>query len=235
MASDAQVKILLAEDDPNLGFILSDFLELKGHSVVWTKDGMEAFEAFRPDKFDLCIFDIMMPRLDGFSLAQKIRNIDPEIPFIFLTAKTMKEDRIKGLKLGADDYITKPFSTEELGLRVTNLMKRYRKGTTSMDESDCTYELGAYLFDATNQILSYKGEEKRLTKKESEVFKVLCCHKGQLVKRDFVLKQVWGDDDYFMGRSMDVYIAKLRKYLSKDPSVSITNVHGSGFLLDLKK
>ncbi|PLX09724.1 MAG: DNA-binding response regulator [Marinilabiliales bacterium] len=230
MENSENIRILLAEDDENLGFILKDFLEISGYDVVWVKDGNEAWTSFQSNLFDICILDVMMPLMDGFSLAKKIRSTNKNIPFIFLTAKAMKEDKIAGLELGADDYITKPFSTEELGLRIKNILKRYIFQHTN---SCNTFKLGKIIFDYNRQILLFDDSEIRLTKKEAEVLKLLCENKSKILRREVALQEIWGDDDYFMGRSMDVYITKLRKHLKADPGINIKNIHGTGFMLEI--
>jgi DNA-binding response OmpR family regulator len=222
--------ILLVEDDQNLGFILQDYLQMEGYHVTLKKDGQAGLESFRTDSFDLCIFDVMMPIKDGFDLARDIKGIKPEVPFIFLTAKGMEQDRITGLKIGAEDYITKPFSTEELKLRLDIILRRVN--TPSNKRGDEIYPIGDYSFDYNNQILKHEKEEKRLTKKEALVLRLLSVNINQLVRREIALKTIWGADDYFMGRSMDVYIAKLRSYLKNDERVNIINVHGTGFKLE---
>lgn len=223
--------ILLVEDDQNLGFILKDYLEMEGYQVNLQKDGQAGLESFRKTSFDLCIIDVMMPIKDGFDLAKEIKSIKPEVPFIFLTAKGMEQDRIYGLKIGAEDYITKPFSTEELKLRLEVILRRV--SVPSNKRGDEMYKIGEYSFDYNNQILKHDKEEKRLTKKESLVLRLLCVNINQLVRREIALKTIWGADDYFMGRSMDVYIAKLRSYLKNDEKVNIINVHGTGFKLEV--
>lgn len=228
-----KASILVVEDDPNLGIILQDYLDMEGYDVALEKNGLDGINRFKTKKFDLCILDVMLPMKDGFSLAEDIKLIRPEVPFIFLTARNMEEDRLKGLRLGADDYITKPFSTEELKLRMEIILRRIGK----MDEpaNQEIYEIGSLIFDFPNQLLQVHGEEKRLTKKESLVLRLLCQRMNSLVRREEALISIWGSDDYFMGRSMDVYIAKLRSYLKADPNVTITNVHGSGFQLEVKR
>lgn len=223
--------ILLVEDDDNLGFMLKDYLQMEGFQVNLQKDGIAGLHAFRNQTFDLCILDVMMPIHDGFSLAKDIRDTNKDVPFVFLTAKAQEEDRIKGLKLGADDYITKPFSTEELKLRLEIILKR----TASPDNitKEEIYQIGLYVFDFANQVLKQKTSERRLTKKEAQVLRLLCQNRNLLVRRETALTTIWGADDYFMGRSMDVYIAKLRGYLKGDPNVTITNVHGTGFKLEI--
>lgn len=223
--------ILLVEDDQNLGFILQDFLQMEGYRVNLQKDGLAGLKSFNLGKYDICILDVMMPFKDGFSLAEEIKQISPEVPFIFLTARGMEEDRINGLKIGADDYITKPFSTEELKLRLDNILRR--TGLFSDKIRNEIFSIGFFTFDFHNQVLKSQKEEKHLTKKEAQVLLMLCQNKNQLVRREIALKSIWGADDYFMGRSMDVYIAKLRSYLKADESISIINVHGTGFKLEV--
>ncbi|MCF8373615.1 MAG: response regulator transcription factor [Bacteroidales bacterium] len=223
--------ILLVEDDENLGFILKDYLEMIGYNVDLQKNGVAGLRAFKQGKFDLCILDVMMPLKDGFTLAAEIHEINKEIPIIFLTAKLMKEDKIKGLKLGADDYITKPFSSEELSLRIENILRRYKHQKALVDD-EFVYHIGKFEFNFNDQMLTCEDDERRLTRKEADVLKLLCQYKNKLLRREIVLKHVWGKDDYFMGRSMDVYITKLRKYLKDDENVTIINVHGAGFKLE---
>jgi len=227
-----KANILLVEDDDNLGFMLKDYLQMEGFQVNLQKDGVSGLQAFQSQTFDLCILDVMMPIQDGFSLAREIRKANQNIPFVFLTAKALEEDRIKGLKLGADDYITKPFSTEEFKLRIENILKRTSRPDNLTKEE--VYHIGQYLFDFANQVLKHKVIEKRLTRKEAQVLRLLCQNRNLLVRRETALTTIWGADDYFMGRSMDVYIAKLRGYLKEDPSVTIINVHGTGFKLEVE-
>lgn len=225
-------KILLVEDDENLGFIIKDFLQMEGYNVVLQKDGEAGFKDFIKKKYDLCILDVMLPKKDGFSLAEDIRKIDKNISFIFLTAKTLQDDVIRGLKLGADDYISKPFSTEELKLRLEIIFRR--NFIDKKSEQENIFKIGKnYIFDHSNRILKTQSKEHVLTKKESDVLKLLCLQQNQLVSRKYILKEVWGEDDYFMGRSMDVYIAKLRKYMKEEKSIIIKNIHGSGFKLEI--
>lgn len=225
------MKILLVEDDENLGFMLQDFLEMEGYKVTLKKDGQSGLQEIRDKEFDICILDVMLPHQDGFSIASEIRKMHTEIPFIFLTAKSLEEDRIKGLKLGAEDYITKPFSTEELKLRIEIILKR-RPSPDQVTKPE-GYDIGNYYFDFANQVLTHKKESRRLTKKEAQLLRLLCQNKNILVRREQALTAIWGADDYFMGRSMDVYIAKLRRYLGEDKRVTITNVHGTGFRLEV--
>lgn len=225
---------MLVEDDKNLGYILTDFLGISGYKVQHAEDGVAGIETFKNGKFDLCILDIMMPYKDGFTLAEEIRQLDKNVPIIFLTAKTMKEDKIRGFKIGADDYITKPFSTEELNLRIEAILRRTRQSLIASDQG-VVFHVGKYTFNYSNQVLSGFGEERRLTKKEAEVLRLLCINKNKILRREIALKMIWGENDYFMGRSMDVYITKLRKFLEKDPDVNITNIHRTGFMLETKE
>ena len=229
-------KILLIEDDVNLGFIIQENLELQGFSVQLCGDGDEGYKKFLNNGFDLCLIDVMLPKMDGFTLAQEIRKTNLDIPIIFLTAKSLKEDRIKGFQTGCDDYITKPFSTEELSLRIEAVLKRCmmqaEAGTVSGSDK---YSLGTYTFDAGNMSLKHNSGDRTLTRKETALLRILAKNKNKLINREFILKEVWGNDDYFLGRSMDVFIAKLRKYLKEDSGLSITNVHGAGFKLEEKE
>lgn len=226
------LKILIVEDDPNLGQILSEYLGIKGFTTTLCKDGEEGFDAFNIGIFDLCILDIMMPKKDGFTLAQEIRSKDKNIPIIFLTAKSMKEDTIRGLKIGADDYMTKPFSMEELLLRIQAVMRRVN--TNNLEHEEATeLKVGKYTFDINRQQLEANGNTTKLTTKEAALLKMLVLNKNKTLQRSIALKNVWGDDSYFNARSMDVYITKLRKYLKADPGVQIINVHGKGYKLVL--
>jgi DNA-binding response OmpR family regulator len=233
--SEQKLSILLVEDDPNLSMVLEDYLEMLGYDIKLCKDGEEGNQAFGQKSFDLCILDVMMPRKDGFSLAEDIRRVDENVPIIFLTAKSLKDDRIKGFKTGCDDYITKPFSTEELSLRIEAILRRcaMQQDAAVVSKND-TYQLGKYVFEPENMILRIGEEEMTLTRKENALLQLLCENQNQLLTREKALKMVWGSDDYFIGRSMDVFIAKLRKYLKSDPSITITNVHGTGFKLEVK-
>ncbi len=223
-------KILLAEDDPNLGELLKDYLELKGKfEVVLCVDGQEAMDAFRKDEFDLCILDVMMPKKDGFSLGKDIRKIDQTVPIIYATAKGMMEDKTQAFELGGDDYITKPFRVEELLLRINALLKRASKDKE--EEISDKFEIGDYFFDYTSQIISYKGQQQKLSTKEAELLRLLCLKKNDVLTREEALIKIWHDDNYFTGRSMDVFLSKLRKYLKEDPNVEIVNVHGKGYKL----
>ena len=222
-------KILLVEDDTNLGFIVSDQLKMEGYDVTLASDGNEGFQKFHEGNFHLCIFDVMMPKKDGFSLAEDVRRINKNIPILFLTAKTMTEDKIRGFNVGGDDYITKPFSSAELKVRIHALLKRV-EGIDGKEERT-EVKLGKYTYDILNYSLEGPGFEKKLTKKEAQILKMLCKFENQVVPREMILNAVWGKDDYFVGRSLDVFITKLRKYFSKDPKVNIENIHGIGFKL----
>ncbi|MCW5910332.1 MAG: response regulator transcription factor [Cyclobacteriaceae bacterium] len=220
-------KILLTEDDPSLGFVIKDNLEQRGYEVTLCQDGEEGLTRFRQKQFDLCILDVMMPKKDGFTLAQQIRDTDQHVPILFVTAKSMQEDKIEGFKKGGDDYIVKPFSMEELCLRIEVFLKR---STPPQPEN---FALGDFQFDCSNFTLAHSSGEKSLTQKEAEVLKLLCRNKDRVLKREEILNAVWGNDDYFLGRSMDVFISKLRKYLKDDPRVQIVNYHGVGFRLEI--
>jgi len=232
MNFNADISILLVEDDENLGFVTQEGLEDKGYHVVWAKDGVEGYELFHASKFNICLIDVMMPKKDGFTLAKEIKNINEEVPIFFLTARSQEEDKIQGLTIGVDDYITKPFSIDELDLRIKNLLNRINKVQNETHQKD-VYTLGQYTFNYPDQILSFQGSERKLTKKEAALLRLLCIHKGEVLQRNSILRIIWGSDDYFLGRSMDVFITKLRKYLTDDPQISISNVHGVGFKLEV--
>lgn len=223
-------RILLAEDDPNLGELLKDYLELKGkYDVSLCQDGDEAIEQFKKEKYDLCILDVMMPKKDGFAVGKEIRKINETIPVIFATAKSMMEDKTRAFELGGDDYITKPFRVEELLLRINALLKRVSKDKDE-DISD-KFEIGDYFFDYTSQVITYKGQQQKLSTKEAELLRLLCLKKNDVLTREEALVKIWHDDNYFTGRSMDVFLSKLRKYLKEDSNVEIVNVHGKGYKL----
>ena len=222
-------KILLAEDDNNLGSLLRNYLIAKKYDSTLCINGKEAFETFRKNEFNICIIDIMMPEMDGLTLAKEIRKIDQNVPVIFLTAKNQKEDIIEGFVTGADDYITKPFSMEELLYRIEAILRRVTEPVVLRKEE--RYSIGEYSFDTLKQLLTFNDHTIKLTTKESELLELLCRHKNEILERNFALKAIWIDDNYFNARSMDVYITKLRKYLKKDPSVKILNVHGKGYKL----
>ncbi|GAB4209612.1 MAG: response regulator transcription factor [Bacteroidia bacterium] len=231
-----KIKILLAEDDENLSFMLEQYLIQKGYDVTVKANGEEAFDIFCKKKFDLLILDVMMPKLDGFALARKIRQINTDIPIIFLTAKGSKEDTLEGFNSGADDYITKPFSMDELIARINAILKRTNV-YKAIESTETVFEIGDYTFNyAVKQLIHRPTKDTmRLTTKESDLMRLFAIHKNSLLDRSFALKSIWGDDNYYNSRSMDVYIAKLRKYLSKDPNISIVNVHGKGFQLYVKE
>lgn len=226
-------QILLVEDDPGLGFVIQDTLKEKGYTVHLCRDGKEGLMQFNKGNYHLCLLDVMMPKKDGFELARDIRKIDGEIPIIFLTAKSMVEDKVEGLRTGADDYITKPFSNEELLLRIEAVLKRYKKDLDPDGESGkSTFDIGSFSFNPDNFQLSRGNEKTSLTKKEAGVLKLLCEHKNKVIERELITNMVWGDDSYFVGRSLDVFITRLRKHLAEDEKVNITNVHGVGFRLE---
>ena len=220
-------RILYVEDDETLSFVTKDNLELNGYKVDHCMDGESAVETFFHNSYDLCILDVMLPKMDGFAVAEKIRATDPNVPILFLTAKSMKEDRIHGLKLGADDYITKPFSIEELILKIEVFLRR-KYVTVSVNDQ---YKISLYNFDYRNLTLSLQSDHRSLTQKEADLLKMLLDHKNNVVKRSLILEKLWGEDDYFLGRSMDVFISRLRKYLSGDDKIKLDNIHGVGFKL----
>lgn len=222
-----QKHILLAEDDADFGSILKQYLEMSGFSIEWAKDGEEAFDIFEKGNFDICVLDVMMPKLDGFSLAEKIIEMHPETPFIFLTARKMKEDKLKGLKLGADDYIVKPFEADELVLRLNNILKRTQRTSFAIATEEII-NIGNYKFNTKRLELQMHNNTQRLTQKEGELIQFLYHHKNQLLKREEILKAVWSTDDFFSGRSMDVFISRLRKYFKEDSSISIESIRGIG-------
>jgi DNA-binding response OmpR family regulator len=231
-SENIKAKILICEDDPNLGMVLKNYLELNDYDVVLERDGRLGLVAFQREKFDLCLLDVMMPNVDGFTLAEDIRDINPDVPLFFITAKTMKEDIIQGYKLGADDYITKPFDSEVLLLKIRAILKRNEElnpGSASVE-----YDLGNYHFNPRLRELSHNGNTHTLSPKENELLKMLTEYRNDLLPRDAALKKIWGSDTYFNGRSMDVYIAKLRKYLKDDEKIKIVNIHGNGFMLEVK-
>lgn len=226
----SRTAILLVEDDPNLGNLLAEYLRAKDYEVTLATDGKAGWEAYSKGRFDLLVLDVMMPLKDGFTLAKEIRTKDSATPIVFLTARSMKQDTINGFGLGADDYITKPFSMEELLLRIGAVLRRTRGVEPRVEEPD-HFDLGRSSFEPKRQLLRTPAGERRLTTKESELMRLLCLNRDQVLERAVALNQVWGNDSYFSGRSMDVYIAKLRKYLRDDPQVEIINVHGKGFRL----
>lgn len=224
-------KLLLVEDDPNLGMILQESLVRKGgFQVVLCRDGEEGLRAFSQQSFDACIVDVMMPKKDGFTLAKDIRELDPAVPIIFATAKSMLEDKVEGFTIGGDDYITKPFNIEELILRINALLKRTRAESKKAEEQKI-FPIGSYTFDYESQVLHQGDKQHRITSKEGELLRLLCLNMNNILKREDALIKIWNDDSYFNGRSMDVFLSKLRKYLKDDPSVEILNIHGKGYKL----
>jgi DNA-binding response OmpR family regulator len=226
--NDEKVKILLCEDDENLGMLLREYLQTRGYDADLQPDGEAGYKAFTKNKYDLCVLDVMMPKKDGFTLASDIRAVNTEVPIIFLTAKSMKEDILQGFKLGADDYLSKPFSMEELLSRIESILRRVH-GKKIKDVT--TFNIGAFVFDSQKQVLEFDGETRKLTTKESELLKLLASNANNILERNYALKTIWEDDNYFNARSMDVYITKLRKLLKDDPNVAIINIHGKGYKL----
>ena len=223
-----RVKILLCEDDENLGMLLREYLQAKGYVAELCADGDAGFKAYLKNKFDICVLDVMMPKKDGYTLASEIRAANADVPIIFLTAKTMKDDILEGFKIGADDYITKPFSMEELVLRIEAILRR-TKGKKTKEST--VYRIGNFTFDTQKQLLVIGDQQTKLTTKENELLALLCSHANEILQRDFALKTIWIDDNYFNARSMDVYITKLRKHLKDDPQIEIINIHGKGYKL----
>ncbi len=225
---EERMRILLCEDDENLGMLLREYLQAKGFNADLYTDGDAGYKAFLKGKYDLCVLDVMMPKKDGFALAQEIRTVNNEVPIIFLTAKSLKEDILEGFKIGADDYITKPFSMEELVFRIEAILRRV-KGKKGKEVT--MYKIGNYTFDTQKQTLTLNGFTDKLTTKESELLSLLCAHANEILERNYALKTIWIDDNYFNARSMDVYITKLRKKLVEDSRVEIINIHGKGYKL----
>jgi len=237
--ANANYKILLVEDDQNFGDVLRSYLEMHDYSVTLATDGMLGLEAFRKDQFDLCILDVMMPRKDGFTLAKEIRERDQEVPLIFLTAKTMKDDILQGFKIGADDYIAKPFNSEELLLRIQAVLKRVNKAADPRDEQR-EFVIGKYHFNYPLRILTHTDPptsaeaQRKLSPKEAELLRMFCKYLNDVTPRSEALTKIWHEDNYFTARSMDVFVTKLRKYLANDPGIEIVNIHGNGFQLLVK-
>jgi len=227
----AKLNILLAEDDENLGQLLHTFLKSKGFSVHLAQDGKLALDAFNGGNYSFCIFDVMMPKMDGFSLAKEIRELDKKIPILFLTAKSLKEDKLEGFSIGADDYLTKPFSMEELLARINAISRRWESENV---QEEGELMVGTIRYEPEIRLLHSNGETKKLTTKENQLLQLLVKNKGEILDRQATLRAVWGDDNYFNGRSMDVYIAKLRKLLKDDQNIEIMNIHGKGFKLIIK-
>ena len=222
------VNILVVEDDLNLGFLLAEFLESKGFSVKLYRDGITAFAGFQNGNFDFCILDVMLPKMDGFTLAKKLKILNPNLPIIFLTARSLKEDKMKGYEIGVDDYITKPFDEDELFFKIKAILNR---SSISKLPGENIFKIGRFSFDFQNQLLVIDNIQKRLTERESDILKVLCLSKNKIIRREQILTAIWGENDYFAGRSLDVFITKLRKYLIHDASVRIENVTKVGFIL----
>ena len=232
--SEKRQKVLLVEDDPNLGLLLQDYLQLKGkYDVSLAKDGDEGLKLFTGDRYDICILDVMMPKKDGFTLGKEIRKVNASIPIIFATAKTMMEDKSEAFNLGGDDYITKPFRIEELLLRINALLKRAanQQGNLSETQPPDKFEIGDYQFDYNAQLIKKDDVQQKVSTKEAELLRLLCLKKNNVLTREEALLSIWHDDNYFNGRSMDVFLSKLRKYLKDDPRVEILNVHGKGYKL----
>ncbi|MBN7809703.1 response regulator transcription factor [Algoriphagus sp. H41] len=225
----SKARLLVVEDDPNLGDILKEYLEMKGYEPTLCRDGEEGWNKFKKDKYDLCLLDIMMPKKDGFTLAREIKKVQEDLPVLFLTAKNQKDDIIEGLKIGADDYLTKPFSMEELLLRITAILRRTQK--SSEVSALKTYTFGDFVLHYDEQFIEGPEGKHKLTSKENELIRLLASEINKLVNRSHALKQIWGDDSYFNARSMDVYLSKIRKILKDDPKVQIITVHGEGFKL----
>jgi len=225
-----KIKILLVEDDPNFGSIMKSYLELNDYSVILKTDGKQGLAAVKSDTFDLCILDVMMPEMDGFTLAREVRKLHPVLPFIFLTAKSLKTDMLEGFRTGADDYITKPFDSEVLLYKLKAILKRHEQ--PEEDERNLqSYRIGKFTFNYTLRKLTFEGDTQTLSPKEARLLKMLCAAKDGILLRKDALEKIWGNDNYFNGRSMDVFLARIRKYLKLDPSVEIANIHGNGFLL----
>lgn len=231
---EKKIHILLAEDDNNLGFVVQDNLKSNGFDVTLCPNGEEALKAFANNTFDMCLLDVMMPKKDGFAVAETIRELNKDIPIVFLTAKTMQMDKVKGFTVGADDYITKPFDFQELVLRINAILKRSKLITEKEEEVVFSYDIGKYHFDIKNQVLKLGNVEQKLTKKETRILTFLCENMNDIASREQILKNIWGNDDYFSGRSMDVFISKIRKYLAEDEHIQIINIHGVGFKLEVK-
>jgi DNA-binding response OmpR family regulator len=233
MKKELSGKIIIVEDDVNLGFLLVDFLEANGFEVKLYRDGLSGLNGFQTYKFDFCILDLMLPKMDGFTLAEKIKEINREVPVIILSARSLREDKIKGFRIGVDDYITKPFDEEELLYRIRAIMSRIRQGPVNVTNNIST--IGKFEFDALNQLLTYNKNPRRLTLKESKILRILTNSKNNLVKREELMIEIWGESDYYTGRSLDVFVSKLRGYLKNDPEVWITTIPTVGYILESKK
>jgi len=232
--SGIKAKILYVEDDISLSFVTKDNLEMQGYEIVHCANGLQGLESYQQQRFDLCILDVMLPQMDGFSLAQRIRELDKHIPIIFLTAKNMKEDRLAGLRIGADDYLTKPFSIEELLLKIEVFLRRNRINNEFEKESENELTIGQFVFDMNELNLAFGNQNQKLTLREAQLLQFFAQNTNVTLKREDILKKIWGDDDYFNGRSLDVFISRLRKYLKADPKIQIENVHGVGFKMWIK-
>lgn len=225
------VRIFLVEDDLSFGSVLKSYLELNDYQVEWVDDGKYAMDHFRRGAFDICILDVMLPHVDGFTIAGEVRKINPTIPIVFLTAKKLKEDVLKGYGVGGDDYITKPFDTDILLAKIRAIVSRRESHTASKD----IFEIGKFIFNSRLRILTIENEEIKLSPKEAQLLELLALNVNELISREMALKKIWGSDDYFTARSMDVYVTKLRKILSRDPRLNIKNIHGAGFQLIMKE
>ncbi len=227
-------KILLVEDDQSMSYLLTTLLEEEGYKVYHCPDGESGLQTYKPETFDLCILDVMMPRMDGFALARRLRELDPNVRFLFLTARSLKEDMLHGFSLGAEDYIRKPFDRDELMCRIQVMLRRNEIAATDTMLTSCKFSIGDYYFDYTKQELSYHSEIWRMTEKENEVLRLLCINQNQILRRDDAVEKIYGKKDYFLGRSFDVFISRLRKLLCRDPRISIENVFRVGFILTVK-
>ncbi|HOK97686.1 MAG TPA: response regulator transcription factor [Bacteroidales bacterium] len=223
-----KTRVLLAEDDENLGNLLKEYLKARNFEAELCTDGEKAMKNLQRNKYDICILDVMMPNMDGFTVAKEIRRLNNDIPIIFLTAKSMKDDVLEGFASGADDYLTKPFSMEELIFRIEAILRRTQNKNIQEQK---IFQLAGYIFDSEKQTLTYNDRVQKLTTKESDLLKLLCLHKNSILERNYALKAIWSDDNYYNARSMDVYITKLRKYLKEEPAIQILNIHGKGFKL----
>ena len=223
--------IFLVEDDLSFGSVMKSYLELNDYQVTWVDDGKYALDKFRNGKYHICLLDVMLPNVDGFTVGREVRSIDKDIPMVFLTAKALKEDILKGYNLGADDYITKPFDSEVLLCKISAIIKRQ---TTNPVSDETTFAIGSYRFDSKLRTIQRDNQLQKLSPKEADLLKLLCQNQNELVPREMALRKIWGDDGYFTARSMDVFVTKLRKFLSEDPAIEIRNIHGSGFLLEVK-
>ena len=229
-----KINLLFVEDDENLGFVIKDQLQMADYNVTWAKNGAEGLKLALTTDYEIAILDVMLPKLNGFELAEELVQQKPELPFLFLTAKSMLEDKVKGLKLGKD-YLTKPFDFQELELRLDNILTHYQRFPKEQEQAkEVIFIIGEYKFDYVNQYLSFNENEQKLTKKEADLLRLLCLHKNEVMNRELALKTIWGSDDYFNGRSMDVFISRIRKYLKDDANIQIINIHGVGFKLALR-